>query len=193
MASTLRKHFDFSNFNQLFQKVRAHHRFLDIVFNILKLRNVKCLRSGQLEALIKCEKNDCVVTLPTGYGKTLIFQILPWLGSSEYCVSKAVIIASPLDSLILEQVERLENSVCISAKVAKALAMHFGHGGQGQGGASGDVDDVGADVEEDEEDIGDEDQLVVDKLLRGDCRYIVGHPEHLTSAGMQLWLRNSPP
>lgn len=55
--------------------------------------------------------NDTMVLLPTGYGKSIIFQLLPWLLRKEEDVEERqfgiVLVVSPLNSLILDQIEKL--------------------------------------------------------------------------------------
>ena len=53
----------------------------------------------QVDALkLALEGHDAVVVIPTGYGKTLIFQLLPCLSDEKSCI----VIASPLDAIINE-------------------------------------------------------------------------------------------
>ena len=47
--------------------------------------------------------HDVLVVVPTGYGKTLIFQSLPYLTEDTRCV----VVASPLDAIIEEQAKKL--------------------------------------------------------------------------------------
>ena len=57
---------------------------------------IPSLKPKQLEVLQKARNTDCFVSLKTGYGKTLIFQLLP------YIMHSIVIVVSPLD-VIIEQ------------------------------------------------------------------------------------------
>lgn len=71
------------------------------------------LKDKQLEAIKAIvQGKDCLVVLPTGYGKSLIYQCLPSLFDyilklSE--VKSTVIVVSPLNSLILDQVKKLQS------------------------------------------------------------------------------------
>ncbi|XP_048245704.1 ATP-dependent DNA helicase RecQ-like [Haliotis rufescens] len=47
---------------------------------------------------------DCIAVLPTGYGKSLIFQLLPFLLQRDRPVPGIVIVVSPLNSLMQDQV-----------------------------------------------------------------------------------------
>ena len=49
---------------------------------------------------------DCVTVLPTGYGKSILFQCLPWFCQAKLGRSKPMscIIISPLSSLMEDQV-----------------------------------------------------------------------------------------
>jgi superfamily II DNA helicase RecQ len=63
------------------------------------------LKDRQLETLDNLYGGyDCVSVLPTGYGKSVIFQLLPWLLGSE---SGIVLVVSPLTSLMQDQVMSL--------------------------------------------------------------------------------------
>ena len=68
-----------------------------------------------LESLV-IERKDVLAVLPTGYGKSLIYQVLPKL-LAEYWFSKtctrkvcAVLVVSPLEFIRKQQVERLNKS-----------------------------------------------------------------------------------
>ena len=75
----------------------------------LKVKQVKCLEEIYFE-------RDVVAVLPTGYGKSLIFQLLPSLlhakftschiGQTPSPVYPIVIVVSPLNALIKDQVRR---------------------------------------------------------------------------------------
>ena len=58
------------------------------------------LMPKQIDALIAAGKGqDVIVTVPTGYGKSLIFQVLPF----RWRTAPKVVVASPLDAIIAEQ------------------------------------------------------------------------------------------
>ena len=80
-----------------FSKVREQFKFSE-------------LNKHQKEAIISAvlKKKDVFVSLPTGFGKSVIFQALPMVfdgftGESDHIV----IVVSPLLSLIKDQTERL--------------------------------------------------------------------------------------
>ena len=88
---------------------------------ILKPKQVTCLESAYLQ-------KDVLCVLPTGYGKSLIFHLLPgllfakdklklnidflvgWKSRGITAVTSIVIVVSPLNSLIVNQIERLSLS-----------------------------------------------------------------------------------
>jgi superfamily II DNA helicase RecQ len=96
---------EFAVLNSLYQEV------------ILKPKQVHCLESVYLE-------KDVLCVLPTGYGKSLIFQLLPMLlfakstlynnvslrGISTGAVKSIIIVVSPLNSLMSNQISRLRMS-----------------------------------------------------------------------------------
>ncbi|XP_057299493.1 uncharacterized protein LOC130630113 [Hydractinia symbiolongicarpus] len=87
---------------------------LDFVFNLHEGFPSHCLKPKQVqcfEALLK--GRDVVAVLPTGYGKSLIFQILPDV-MPQKSTRNIVIVVCPLSSIIEDKVQFL-NSVGISA------------------------------------------------------------------------------
>ncbi len=75
---------------------------LDIYNNKMKTNFVN-LKKEQIEVIIALMTDDVLCVLPTGFGKSLIFGLLP------YCCQPpaTVILMSPLNSIIDEQHERL--------------------------------------------------------------------------------------
>ncbi|XP_057302688.1 ATP-dependent DNA helicase Q1-like [Hydractinia symbiolongicarpus] len=87
---------------------------LDFVFNLHEGFPSHCLKPKQVQcfkALLK--GRDVVAVLPTGYGKSLIFQLLPDV-IPQKSTRNIVIVVCPLSSIIEDQVQFL-NSVGISA------------------------------------------------------------------------------
>ena len=71
----------------------------------LQAKNVKSALAG-----------DTLIVLPTGYGKSLIFELVPFITNS-----KAVIV-SPLNAIIEEQCQRLgDSSIHINATLTSEL------------------------------------------------------------------------
>ena len=63
-----------------------------------------------LEALVR-DKRDLLVILPTGYGKSLIYQLLPDMFNVIHGkVNSAVLVVSPLTAIMKEQKERLKTT-----------------------------------------------------------------------------------
>ena len=58
-------------------------------------------KEKQWAVLEKCNK-DVLAVLPTGYGKTLIIEALPYLKETKSCI----ILASPLNAILEEQQQR---------------------------------------------------------------------------------------
>ena len=83
----------------------------------LKPKQVLCLERMYLE-------KDTICVLPTGYGKSLVFHLLPWLLFAKFKLSKElrlpdmstaavqsiVIVVSPLNALMSDQISRLKSS-----------------------------------------------------------------------------------
>ncbi|XP_068704636.1 putative ATP-dependent DNA helicase Q1 [Montipora foliosa] len=74
---------------------------------ILKVKQVICLESLYL-------KKDLVAVLPTGYGKSLVFQVLPRLlrerektRATTSVTKSVVLVVSPLNALMYDQISKL--------------------------------------------------------------------------------------
>nr|XP_006814410.1 PREDICTED: ATP-dependent DNA helicase Q-like 1-like [Saccoglossus kowalevskii] len=63
------------------------------------------LRPKQVDCLKASTDSDCIGLLPTGYGKSLIFECLPYMSASHS--PRTVILISPLNAIIEEQSRRL--------------------------------------------------------------------------------------
>ena len=102
-------------------------RILAIQFGFDCLQMARdCLKDEQRKAILKVlEGNRCFISLPTGYGKSLIFQVLPFV--IEYYrryedsppisindCSSIVLVISPLLALMEEQCKAL-NEKCVAA------------------------------------------------------------------------------
>lgn len=64
------------------------------------IKQLKNLQEQALSTLISGK--DCVCSLPTGYGKSLIYELLPFIDSG--CL---VIVIAPLNAIIKQQVQKL--------------------------------------------------------------------------------------
>ena len=88
--------------------------------NVLKPSDL-VLKREQKEAMraVCMEKRDCLCVLPTGFGKSLIFQLVSF--TLDYLTkvnTSCVLVVSPLNAIICDQLEKLE-SWCIGVKVFK--------------------------------------------------------------------------
>ncbi|XP_028394542.1 putative ATP-dependent DNA helicase Q1 [Dendronephthya gigantea] len=149
---------------------------------ILKPKQIICLENVYLE-------NDVMCVLPTGYGKSLIFHLLPMLlfakfkllgdlrfswrsrGLSATVVNSIVIVVSPLNSLMSDQVSRLSmsgiRSSIINVKEAREGQITYG---------SEDSDDLETSAEIDLSHCEEE------KLRDGYYQIVFAHPETLISS-----------
>ena len=97
--------------NRRFPTVRLHQSLLLALgkLNDHIASSYTYLKSNQFLALQACEHHDTVINLSTGYGKSLIFYILPFLHDS-LC---GVIICTPLNSIIEDQAKKLGSKLLI--------------------------------------------------------------------------------
>ena len=94
------------------------------------------LKSQQKQAIVAVyEGKDVFVFLPTGFGKSVCFQVLPFLfdhklGLSDGSEKRCVIVVSPLVSLMVDQVRSLK-SKGVHAVVTPFELKGEHHRGQG--------------------------------------------------------------
>ena len=84
------------------------------------------LKSEQRE-ILNCllSKRDCVAVLPTGYGKSLPYQIyIPVARTLHQDVGK-IIVCCPLISLMEDQVMKLSNLEGVTAAYKGIIAIHI--------------------------------------------------------------------
>jgi superfamily II DNA helicase RecQ len=105
----------FSIFKSLCFIIIAMDRFDNLLFDVLRRYGLSnyCLKDKQRECIrhIFMNKKDVLAVLPTGYGKTLIYSLLPALydASTVACDQQhhMILVISPLISLMHNQVARL--------------------------------------------------------------------------------------
>ena len=88
----------------------AFEKAMQKSFKILQLPENIELKKEQESALraVVLQKKDCLCVLPTGFGKSLIFQLIPFVcdqldGTTDSCV----LVVSPLNAIISDQIEKL--------------------------------------------------------------------------------------
>ena len=75
----------------------------------MAIPELKPLQQQALQTILS--KTDCICSLPTGYGKSLIYELLPFI--DESCL---VIVIVPLNAIIQQQVKKLgEKAMQISS------------------------------------------------------------------------------
>ena len=111
---------DFQNFKKVVEDVKSRF-FIDT------------LKKEQEEALFNfvC-KRDVFVNLPTGFGKSLIYQMAPMVVKElGLCINPIIIVISPLVSLMQDQVNQLEkqgiSAVSLSETSVRDEKLISGH------------------------------------------------------------------
>ena len=82
---------------------------------------MRVLKEEQKAALyaVTLKKQDCLCILPTGFGKSFIFQLVPFVVDRHEKVSHScVLVVSPLNAIILDQIEKLKEKG-VGVKVLK--------------------------------------------------------------------------
>ena len=72
--------------------------------------NYENLKHEQITAITALLRGDVLAVLPTGYGKSLIYQLMPFI---ENCI---LIVLIPLNSILYEQKSRLGDRACLVDK-----------------------------------------------------------------------------
>ncbi len=120
------------------------------------------LKHGQLQALLQCCENDVVAVLPTGYGKTVIFHLLPFV-STPHTQQPCILIANPLNAIITQQKTKFGDSCkVVDEEFLRELSGDL---------ALGNI------------------HLIESKLK--DKKFLIGHPEQLTSSTFKKTLKSS--
>ena len=88
--------------------------------NVINNSSLRGFLPKQVDCLRKAEAHDLLAILPTAYGKSLIFQGLPFLSK----LPTKILIASPLNAILLEQKQKLKDgAILISEDFINSLAM----------------------------------------------------------------------
>ncbi|XP_062577985.1 ATP-dependent DNA helicase Q1-like [Saccostrea cucullata] len=130
------------------------------------------LKEKQLETLKNLwERRDVISVLPTGYGKSVLYQLLPWFLQGERERAGIVIVIAPLTSIIVDQVSFL------SSKGVKALCLNF----EGTGCRSAD---------DEEETVSKLVTKDMQRITDGDVEILYSHPEAIFSKKFGRILRS---
>lgn len=80
--------------------------------------SLKAKQKETLKLLVN-EQTDVVCMLPTGYGKSLIYELLPIAYKEETMLDAFVLIIEPLNIIIEQQLNKLgkNNSICLKSKM----------------------------------------------------------------------------
>ena len=174
---------EFALLNSLYQEI------------IFKPKQVLCLESVYLQKDVMC-------VLPTGYGKSLIFHLLPMLLFAKYklrrdllhawrsksfstvAVNSIVIVVSPLNSLISDQISRLQT------RGIRASIVNVSNEPKPEFGSDEELDDTGYDTDSDMNAKIDFGLCEEQKLRAGHYQIIFAHPEAVVSSkyGRELLL-----
>ena len=104
------------------------------------------LKDLQIEALLcVIEKRDIMAILPTGYGKSLIYQLAPLILKDYYNLQKSVsMVLIPLNSIMQDQIIALqkigEQARCVDYNGQGGQALFDDDDDDDEGGAKSDGD-----------------------------------------------------
>lgn len=92
-----------------------YKRVIDAVLEEAKIDSLKDKQNEILEAIVNGK--SCIAVLPTGYGKSLPYQLyLPVIRALGEGERKKVIVCCPLTSIMEDQVKKLKESTLVSAE-----------------------------------------------------------------------------
>lgn len=105
-------------------KTNLFHEAVDKALYVLG-RDKVMLKKEQYEALkaIVVDNSDCLIILPTGFGKSLIYQLLPSVFDFMSSVNPSIetrnhrstiIVVSPLNALMRDQVSKLREVIDVA-------------------------------------------------------------------------------
>ncbi len=97
-----------SRITQLDEKLQRYFASKKHLISLNKAHgfDYSCFLPKQLLAIEKALEGNVIICLPTGYGKSFIYQIL------AYALDTRVIVCSPLSAILIEQADKLGHS-CI--------------------------------------------------------------------------------
>ena len=70
------------------------------------------LKPKQIDCLNTILNSDVIAILPTGYGKSLIFEILPFFSYHLYNKKSVVLVIAPLNVIIEQELHKLGKVAC---------------------------------------------------------------------------------
>ena len=100
-----------------------YRSFVRAVDKVKQVFGIECMKQQQLEALYKfvCRR-DVFVNLPTGFGKSLIYQMAPFVVKEcNICENPIVIIVSPLVTLMQDQVTKMRRQGISAISLSEAV------------------------------------------------------------------------
>ena len=112
------------------ENISLFHSVLDEALERLGKKNLN-LKESQYEAVkaVAVDLKDTICILPTGYGKSLIYQLLlfvfdTYLGYEN--TSSSITVISPLNALMVDQIKKAKSTHgchCVESKRGKQLMM----------------------------------------------------------------------
>lgn len=86
-------------------------------YNLSLNTELNYLRPKQLQCLREVVQKDLIAVLPTGYGKSLVYEFLPFYCKFVKNISCTVIVIVPLNSILPQEVEKLGAVLFMSSRI----------------------------------------------------------------------------
>lgn len=111
------------------EKITLFHNALEIAIERLGKQDIE-LKECQYEAVkaVVVDRKHSLCVLPTGYGESLIYQLLPFICDAYMGRQNAggnyVIVISPLNVLMVDQITKLKEHMDVSVLKTNVEAKH---------------------------------------------------------------------
>ena len=111
------------------EKINLFHNALETAIERLGKQDIE-LKECQYEAVkaVVVDEKDTLCVLPTGYGKSLVYQLLPFVFDAymgrQNAATNCVIVISPLNALMVDQITKLKRHMDVSVLKVNVETKH---------------------------------------------------------------------
>ena len=158
-----------NDFQQRLRRICASKIAVNLYCKDHQCTKVSSLKPKQVEALFKAERGDVLAILPTGYGKSLIYELIPYYTGVLRCLDACTCVKPSICSCnVYEHVGCVIVITPLNAIIAEKL-RHYGD-------MAVQVSDTSAEDEQ---------------FHAASYRYVLSHPEHVLRPDVLTTLKNT--